>query len=115
MASFEDLTREALLSYEKNIRDLISQEISLFNLAFLMDAHPELVRKQGPLFQDIYLRITHLLENLLYKIWVEQAEGTEDEYPPSVAGIVQEYVQTLLNTYQEELLERSRKMERYRS
>ncbi len=115
MASFEELTREALLSYEKNIRDLISQEISLFNLAFLMEAHPELAHRQEELFQEIYLSITRLLENLLYKIWAEQAHETEGNEPPAIAGIVQEYVQELLNTYRQDLEDRMRKIDRFRS
>ncbi|MDX2303237.1 MAG: hypothetical protein NW226_10575 [Microscillaceae bacterium] len=98
--------RTLLESNEKNIADLISQDISLWVLAQQMLESPAWEAQTDLIFHQIYINTCNTLENLLLNICHQQ---NLSPHPEEISGLrqhIQLFVHELVEAKKLELLEK---------
>lgn len=98
--------RTLLESNEKNIADLISQDISLWVLAQQMLESPALEAQTDLIFHQIYINTCKTLENLLLNILHQQNLSPHPEEISDLQQHIQLFVHELVEAKKSELYEK---------
>ncbi|MEO1652858.1 MAG: hypothetical protein AAFU64_04895 [Bacteroidota bacterium] len=112
MSNQPNSLQQALQANEKNIADLIHQEINLLLLAQLFREQPQLAQQKDFIFHKIYLSTTRSLESLLFSFLERQGEQINEARLQQMKGDIQLFVQELINEKQEELEATARWLDR---
>jgi hypothetical protein len=103
MQTHNNTLTEALLNIEKNINDLISQELSLFLLALQIFQNSEKNNQYEKLWLKIYQNITHQIQELLVNLKTENENFLNDFSVEEIKKAVQNSIWQIINTKKEHL------------
>ncbi len=103
---FQTSIQEVLRSNEKNIGDLISQDLSLFLLAYLCADRPELEAQTEMIFHQSYRSTCQALEELFVQMLSEGRLQLSEEEVIAIKQEIQLFVHHLIDKKKQELAEK---------
>jgi hypothetical protein len=95
--------QQALQANEKNIADLIHQEINQYLLANFILENPTFATKIDSLYQQVYLNISQDLQNMLMNLIMEMNIEWEDINEQIIKQNIQLFVQELIQNKKKDL------------
>lgn len=103
-----------LQSQQKNINDLISQELMLMWYAQFLEEFPEWEEAQTETMHRIHIHTCQTLENLFWEIYPNEWEQISEEEKSRIRGLIQEFVHAQLERQSEKIADYQRIIRRIR-
>jgi hypothetical protein len=114
MENFNLALQQVLQSHEKNVSDLINQEITQFLLANFLLENAELNRSIDTLYQQVYLNIAQDLQDLFFGLIMEMNIEWEEIDQEEMKQNIQFFVNKLISDKKTDLESKTRWIQKWK-